>query len=1363
MAGVRARYSVGQLRTVRRVTAQPNLLDLDDEALITETDTQMLIGIREQREHHEAAKPETRYRFTTFPSGFALFNTQTPSRRSSVDHLACAQCERTGISSSYCNVCDLSFCLRCWDMQAPHKRNMKAPGSVPHEKTDFLIAQKIKRALESHVTNEDEVKLLHQKDEDRTWFGILREDGGFPSFQDYGRYANLMAESSRTPMSQSCQWNGTRDSRYPSLVSFVGQTGAGKSTVIKLVIDLLSTQEEENATPVIGSTGENVPTSGDVHLYPDPRTFESDTPILYADCEGLEGGEREPIATRFRNKGVKISKVGKVGSFEKRMQRQPHTSARSLTWADTNAKKTREFAVTNLYPRLLYTFSDVVVFVLKNPRVIESVLEKLVTWAAAALEMSSNQPVLPHAIVVLNASENDIDPSLWDVDTATAKLLQSLSETVSQNAAFKKYALFWRERNRNIRTVEELLLSYYSSFRVVRIPTNGRPNLISEQVNKLYSSILEVCGSSRGRRLDLRMLLDADELQAYLQYAFDHFAWTLETPFDFVKASFTNSPIPLDFGGNILKLAINLMEALPNKLDGPTIFTELSTMVASCIMLDSARHKIRGQAEQIFPRYLEHIEAALENFCDRHWPCEYVKPGGGARCVNVRSGHTKGHQLKSGKVLAVGDYNSRFSFENYRKIFEFDVYSQLTESLGILRTKMHDSRDSEANVAAEIHASTVMKPFHNHTVKAGAQSFISHSTCFSCLFEPPEHALPCGHVLCTPCLRAYGRAVEKYVVEIDGCPIESLSGPRNQVWKVAMKPPDAGIRVLTIDGTGGIIALGLVAKGWSVETCTNQFERLCGKAFTRRVGAGLPLVGSLVSYYNHSEYETRPLEEALVEAYGEDDFLFGGSRLSQAGNGNNVKVAVVATSATNNNLPVVLTNYNRSCSEKRKLRPWYMGLSLLLIMVDAVSYHFQRPEKLESELRIWEAARATSAAPKTFKPFHHKPSKQIYLDGAIYHNNPIQIADKERKNLWPSMKTDYPDVFVSIGTSYGPRRLNRELTSPPAQVGVVSHGKSLYKIAIDHIASALDSEKAWDNYISILQPAPEHLTRYVRLNPQLQKDPPSLDEVECMQMLKATVRSQMTNSEEISVLALQLVASCFYFEKSAAAELQSNDSYECKGKLFKERMVPDRNPAFIIQEKHRAQEAKAIEITPAAIDRMIRKRRFYLDKITINLSSKLAVTEIFLTFNHWALFNISKSPRSLLEDEGIRESTRQITSATSGRWAGRTDSRRARKLEWTPPDLGQRPERTLSSYSQEEHMLADSNLSTLKRLTSLLRKRPSQRKHQERSAESFGPPKPVEYPSPVKNPWGPDDVTAPVLVELDSTPLHFELEGDIPP
>jgi hypothetical protein len=92
----------------------------------------------------------------------------------------------------------------------------------------------------------------------------------------------------------------------------------------------------------------------------------------------------------------------------------------------------------------------------------------------------------------------------------------------------------------------------------------------------------------------LRMLLNSDELQRYLQYAFDHFSRDLDVPFDFVQASFANSPIPSDFGGNILKLAINILDVWKDRLDGPAIFRELTYIVASCIMLDSARRRTLG-------------------------------------------------------------------------------------------------------------------------------------------------------------------------------------------------------------------------------------------------------------------------------------------------------------------------------------------------------------------------------------------------------------------------------------------------------------------------------------------------------------------------------------------------------------------------------------------------------------------------------------------------------------------------------------------------------------------------------------------------------------------------------------------------
>lgn len=134
-----------------------------------------------------------------------------------------------------------------------------------------------------------------------------------------------------------------------------------------MVIDLSTKENESFPSPVVGAAGLDLPTSGDVHLYSDPRTSKSNNPILFADCEGLEGGERVPLGARFKRKD-KASNIGRIGSCQKKVQRAQHTSEREITWADNNVKKSREFAVTQLYPRLLYTFSDVIVFVLKNPR-----------------------------------------------------------------------------------------------------------------------------------------------------------------------------------------------------------------------------------------------------------------------------------------------------------------------------------------------------------------------------------------------------------------------------------------------------------------------------------------------------------------------------------------------------------------------------------------------------------------------------------------------------------------------------------------------------------------------------------------------------------------------------------------------------------------------------------------------------------------------------------------------------------------------------------------------------------------------------------------------------------------------------------
>lgn len=175
--------------------------------------------------------------------------------------------------------------------------------------------------------------------------------------------------------------------------------------------------------------------------------------------------------------------------------------------------------------------------------------------------------------------------------------MSDIAGAISRVPRFQEYALLWEGRGKAIKTTKDLLECYYSSVTVVRIPTRGRYMLIDEQISKLHAEITRCCKNSYLTKRRIRMLSNGDKLQVYLQSAFDHFAQNLDAPFDFVKEAIKINPIPRDFRGNILKLAIASRDhnVFPNKDDGPKIFKELSRMVASCIMLDIVRQSLLGR------------------------------------------------------------------------------------------------------------------------------------------------------------------------------------------------------------------------------------------------------------------------------------------------------------------------------------------------------------------------------------------------------------------------------------------------------------------------------------------------------------------------------------------------------------------------------------------------------------------------------------------------------------------------------------------------------------------------------------------------------------------------------------------------
>ena len=70
---------------------------------------------------------------------------------------------------------------------------------------------------------------------------------------------------------------------------------------------------------------------------------------------------------------------------------------------------------------------------------------------------------------------------------------------------------------------------------------------------------------------------------------------------------------------------------------------------------------------------------------------------------------------------------------------------------------------------------------------------------------------------------------------------------------------------------------------------------------------------------------------------------------------------------------------------------------------------------------IWEAARATSAAPLYFLPIRFGKPPTNYVDGGLNYNNPVRSLYDEAKHVWGKSRREIKCI-VSIGTGVPPLR-----------------------------------------------------------------------------------------------------------------------------------------------------------------------------------------------------------------------------------------------------------------------------------------------------------------------------------------------------
>ncbi|EGX50997.1 hypothetical protein AOL_s00054g733 [Orbilia oligospora ATCC 24927] len=176
-------------------------------------------------------------------------------------------------------------------------------------------------------------------------------------------------------------------------------------------------------SPITG--GSLCATTGEVNLYADPSTIGTSTPLFLADCEGI-GGDVASVASSYQTKwyGLDGKSNQKVYYFGDQIDRKQ--------------------VIKDIYPRLLYIFSDVICYVV-GEKAWSKTITRLLNWSTTGAQHAINQAALPALILIINFSMEGKEEwvseeggdiftrhvlEIMNVEAATNKRLKDMTQKV---------------------------------------------------------------------------------------------------------------------------------------------------------------------------------------------------------------------------------------------------------------------------------------------------------------------------------------------------------------------------------------------------------------------------------------------------------------------------------------------------------------------------------------------------------------------------------------------------------------------------------------------------------------------------------------------------------------------------------------------------------------------------------------------------------------------------------------------------------------------------------------------------------------------------------------------------------------------
>ncbi|KAM8909980.1 calcium-independent phospholipase A2-gamma [Spinachia spinachia] len=235
--------------------------------------------------------------------------------------------------------------------------------------------------------------------------------------------------------------------------------------------------------------------------------------------------------------------------------------------------------------------------------------------------------------------------------------------------------------------------------------------------------------------------------------------------------------------------------------------------------------------------------------------------------------------------------------------------------------------------------------------------------------------------------------------------------------------------------TGAILAFMLGIFQIPLEECEEMYRKLGSDVFNQNV-----IVGTVKMGWSHAFYDSEIWENILKERMGE------GRMIESARDPHCPKVSAVST-VVNRGLPLKAYTF-RNYRLMPGVRSHYIG---------------------DCNHKMWQAIRASSAAPGYFKEF--VLGKDLHQDGGLLINNPTALAIHECKCLWPNTPLQ---CVLSLGTGRYETAENNSTTY------------TSLKTKLSHvISSATDTEEVHTMLDALLPP-----DTYFRFNPYLSENIP---------------------------------------------------------------------------------------------------------------------------------------------------------------------------------------------------------------------------------------------------------------------------------